>query len=133
MPEAVNAVVEVVRRVRAPVDVLVDGGRLSNTKAGMVKCWSLIFALHKAAALPMMPVIWTVPLGSPPVHVTSRPVERSTEVVLPGLVQVRGCGMVKSCENGPTSTPPVPETLYAPAFRKSGCSFAPEPPPSCAE
>ena len=43
IPEAVNAVVEVAPSVRS-VDGPDDGGKLSNTKAGIVKCWALILA-----------------------------------------------------------------------------------------
>jgi len=54
IPEAVNPVVEVALSwmvsVQSPV-----GGRLSNTKAGMVKCWSRILALQTKVT--MSPVI----------------------------------------------------------------------------
>jgi len=79
IPDAVNAVVDLVLRVRSLGDVPDEGGKLSNTKAGIVKCWSLLFALQINVA--KSPVIWTVLLGSPPVHVKSRPWERSTVVM----------------------------------------------------
>jgi hypothetical protein len=46
IPAAVNAVVEVALSLRVSVDAADDGGKLSSTKAGIVKCWSLILALQ---------------------------------------------------------------------------------------
>ena len=71
-PEAVNGVVEAVLSERLPEDTV--AGKLNKTKAGIVKCWSLTFAVQikLAPAEPEeVPAICTVRLGSPPVQVTS--------------------------------------------------------------
>jgi len=57
MPEATNAVADMELSQRVSVDVS-EGDTLSNTKAGIVKCWSLLLTLQrKGTTLSTLPGI----------------------------------------------------------------------------
>ena len=123
---AVNAVNDEAATPRKPsgtnaaVPVVAVAGRESSTTGGTVKWPSLTLAVQVKTAptesLPSVavprakekPVIWTFPVGSPPVHVTSWPLARVTVVILDLFDQVRGFGSVRFLVNAPTSAPPGP-------------------------
>jgi hypothetical protein len=93
-----------------------ETGRALVTKAGTVKAPALAGAVQLNIAPPPcakveFPDIYTNPFGSPPVHITVTPWERSTLVTLAALVQTIGGGAVSWPWKAPTSAPPGPLDL----------------------
>jgi hypothetical protein len=70
-------------------------------------------ALLKADELPATIVR---PFGSPPLHVTVTPANMSIPTSEASLVQVGGEGTVTAKLNGPTLTPPIPDTSPEPGW-----------------
>jgi hypothetical protein len=112
--------------VPAEIDPL--GGSARSTIEGTVKDPSEVLAVQVKDELTnddvptitkLVPVIWTVPLGSPPVQVMGRPLARVTVAALAWLVQTKAGGTVICFEKFGTSTPPGAVTVYWPGSRYS--------------